>query len=60
VSAGKLALGVSAVALAVVVVLGVSEASKETATPPKATTLTRGQIRQRLDGAPPALAALHS
>ena len=60
VSAGKLALGVSAVALVVVVVLGVSEASKETATPPKATTLTRGQIRQRLDGAPPALAALHS
>jgi len=59
VSAGKLALGVSAVALVVVLVLGITQASKETATPPKATTLTAGEIGRRLDGAPPALAALH-
>ena len=57
VSAGKLALLVGAVALVVVLVLGVSQATKETAAPPKATTLTAGEIRQRLDGAPPALAA---
>src|ERR1700750_142916 len=59
VSAGKLALGVGAVALVVVVVLGVSQASKDTAAPPKPTALTRAEIRQRLDGAPPALASLH-
>jgi cytochrome c biogenesis protein CcmG/thiol:disulfide interchange protein DsbE len=59
VSAGKLALGVGAVALVVVLVLGVSQASKDTAAPPKATTLSAGEIRQRLDGAPPALASLH-
>ena len=39
--------------------LGLSQATKETATPPEATTLTPAEIAQRLDGAPPALAALH-
>jgi cytochrome c biogenesis protein CcmG/thiol:disulfide interchange protein DsbE len=59
VSAGKLALGVGAVALVVVVVLGVSQASKDTAAPPKPTALTAAEIGRRLDGAPPALASLH-
>jgi cytochrome c biogenesis protein CcmG, thiol:disulfide interchange protein DsbE len=59
VSGGKLALGVGAVALVVVVFLGVSQASKDTATPPKPTALTSAEIRRRLDGAPPALASLH-
>jgi cytochrome c biogenesis protein CcmG, thiol:disulfide interchange protein DsbE len=59
VSAGKVAIGVGAVALVVVVVLGVSQAAKETKAPPKSTSLTAGQIQQRLAGAPPELAALH-
>jgi thiol-disulfide isomerase/thioredoxin len=59
VSAGKLALGVGAVALVAVVALGLSKASKETAAPPKATTLTNAEIQRRLRGAPPELAALH-
>ena len=59
VSAGKVAIGVGALALIVVVVLGVSQAAKHTATPPKPTALTPAEIQQRLDGAPPALASLH-
>jgi len=59
VSKGKLALGVSAVALVVVLVIGLSSASKESSKPPAATTLSANEIAQRLDGAPPALAALH-
>lgn len=59
VSAGKLAVVVGAVALVAVIVIGVSQASKETKAPPKPTALTTAQIRQRLAGAPPELAALH-
>jgi len=59
VSKGKLALGVSAVALVVVLVIGLSSAAKESSKPPAATTLSANEIAQRLDGAPPALAALH-
>ena len=58
-SKGKLALGVSAVALVVVLVIGLSSAAKESSKPPAATTLSANEIAQRLDGAPPALAALH-
>jgi cytochrome c biogenesis protein CcmG/thiol:disulfide interchange protein DsbE len=59
VSTGRLALGLGALALVVVLVLGISQASKETAAPPKETTLTQAQIRQRLSGAPAPLAAIH-
>jgi cytochrome c biogenesis protein CcmG/thiol:disulfide interchange protein DsbE len=59
VSKGKLALGVSAVALVIVLVIGLSSASKESAKPPAATTISESEIAQRLGGAPPALAALH-
>ena len=58
-SAGRLALGLGALALVVVLVLGISQASKDTAAPPKQTTLTQAQIRQRLKGAPEPLAAIH-
>ena len=58
-SKGKLALGVSAVALVVVLVIGLSSASKESSKPPAATALSANEIARRLDGAPPALAALH-
>jgi len=43
----------------VVLVLGISQAAKETKAPPKATTLSAEQISARLAGAPPELAALH-
>jgi cytochrome c biogenesis protein CcmG, thiol:disulfide interchange protein DsbE len=59
VSKGKLALGVSAVALVIVLIIGLSSAAKETAKPPAAATLSTDEIAQRLSGAPPALAALH-
>jgi cytochrome c biogenesis protein CcmG/thiol:disulfide interchange protein DsbE len=59
VSGGKLAIGIGAVALIAVLVLGISQASKETTAPPKPTTLTAAEIRQRLAGAPPELASLH-
>ena len=59
VSAGRLALVLGGIALVAVLVLGISEAAKESKAPPKATTLSREQIAQRLDGAPPPLAALH-
>jgi cytochrome c biogenesis protein CcmG, thiol:disulfide interchange protein DsbE len=59
VSKGKLALGVSAVALVIVLVIGLSSAAKESSKPPAATTLSAGEIAQRLSGAPPPLAALH-
>ena len=59
VSTGRLALGLGALALVVVLVLGISQASKQTAAPPKETTLTQAQIRQRLSGAPAPLAAIH-
>jgi cytochrome c biogenesis protein CcmG/thiol:disulfide interchange protein DsbE len=59
VSKGKLALGVSAVALVIVLIIGLSSAAKETAKPPAATTLSADEIAQRLSGAPPPLAALH-
>ena len=59
VSTGRLALGLGALALVVVLALGISQASKDTAAPPKQTTLTQAQIRQRLSGAPEPLAAIH-
>ena len=58
-SAGKLALGLGAIALVVVVALGLSRATKETSAPPRATTLSSSDIARRLGGAPPELAALH-
>lgn len=60
VSTGRLALGVGGIALVVVLALGISQAVKHSAPPPAAgTALTASQISRRLDGAPPALAALH-
>jgi thiol-disulfide isomerase/thioredoxin len=60
VSAGKLALGVGGIALVVVLVLGLVQALNHSSPPPKTgTTLSPSQISQRLDGAPPPLAALH-
>jgi len=60
VSAGRLALVVGGIALVVVLGLGISQALKETKAPPKATSsLTPAEISQRLQGAPPPLAALH-
>jgi cytochrome c biogenesis protein CcmG/thiol:disulfide interchange protein DsbE len=59
VSGGKVAIGVGAVALVAVLVLGISQASKDTSAPPKATALTTAEIRQRLAGSPPELASLH-
>jgi len=59
VSAGRLALGLGGIALVVVLALGISQAAKDTKTPPKATTLSAREISTRLDGAPPELAALH-
>jgi cytochrome c biogenesis protein CcmG/thiol:disulfide interchange protein DsbE len=59
VSAGRLALGLGAIALVAVIVVGVQQASKDTSAPPTATALSAGEISQRLDGAPPPLAALH-
>lgn len=59
VSAGRLALGLGAIALVAVIILGVLQASKDSSAPPAATTLSAAEISQRLDGAPPPLAALH-
>jgi thiol-disulfide isomerase/thioredoxin len=60
VSAGKLALGVGGIALVVVLVLGLVQALNHSSPPPKTgATLSPSQISQRLDGAPPPLAALH-
>ena len=59
-SAGRLALGLGAIALVAVLVIGISQASKESSPPPKTTsTITAREIAQRLDGAPAPLAALH-
>ncbi|HEX2104139.1 MAG TPA: TlpA disulfide reductase family protein [Solirubrobacteraceae bacterium] len=59
-SAGRLVLVVGAIALLAVVVLGLTQAADESSAPPKAApTLSARQIAQRLDGAPPKLAALH-
>jgi thiol-disulfide isomerase/thioredoxin len=60
VSAGRLALVFGGIALVVVLGLGISQALKESKAPPKATSsLTPAVISQRLEGAPPPLAALH-
>jgi cytochrome c biogenesis protein CcmG, thiol:disulfide interchange protein DsbE len=60
VSAGRLVLVVGAIALAAVVALGLSQAADESAGPPKTNpALSPQQIAQRLEGAPPKLAALH-
>jgi cytochrome c biogenesis protein CcmG, thiol:disulfide interchange protein DsbE len=61
VSAGRLALGLGAIALVAVLVIGISQAAKESAPPPKTTStaLSTSEITQRLDGAPAPLAALH-
>jgi cytochrome c biogenesis protein CcmG, thiol:disulfide interchange protein DsbE len=59
VSAGRLALGLGAIALVVVLAIGLSSAAKDSSPPPAATTLSAGEISERLDGAPAPLAALH-
>jgi cytochrome c biogenesis protein CcmG, thiol:disulfide interchange protein DsbE len=59
VSTGRLALGLGALALVVVLAVGISQALKGSPAPPKQTTLTQAQIRERLGGAPPPLAAIH-
>jgi thiol-disulfide isomerase/thioredoxin len=59
VSTGRLALGLGALALVVVLAVGLSQALKGSPAPPKQTTLSRAQIAQRLDGAPAPLAAIH-
>jgi cytochrome c biogenesis protein CcmG, thiol:disulfide interchange protein DsbE len=58
-NAGRLALGIGAVGLVVVLGIGLSQATNDTPPPPKQTTISREQIRSRLAGAPPELAALH-
>jgi cytochrome c biogenesis protein CcmG/thiol:disulfide interchange protein DsbE len=59
VSAGRLALGLGGIALAVVLVLGLVQALKGSSPAPKATTVSPAEISRRLAGAPPPLAALH-
>jgi cytochrome c biogenesis protein CcmG/thiol:disulfide interchange protein DsbE len=59
VSAGRLALGLGAIALVVVLAIGLSSAAKDSSAPPAATTLSAGEISERLGGAPAPLAALH-
>ena len=59
VSAGRLALGIGGIALVVVLVLGIMQATKGSKAPPAATTLSAAEISHRLAGAPPPLAALH-
>jgi cytochrome c biogenesis protein CcmG, thiol:disulfide interchange protein DsbE len=59
VSTGRLALGLGALALVVVLAVGISQALKGSPAPPKETTLTQAQIRRRLSGAPAPLAAIH-
>jgi cytochrome c biogenesis protein CcmG, thiol:disulfide interchange protein DsbE len=59
VSPGRLALGLGGIALVAVLVLGVSQAAKDTSAPPRATTLSAREISRRLSGAPAPLAALH-
>jgi cytochrome c biogenesis protein CcmG/thiol:disulfide interchange protein DsbE len=59
VSAGRLALGIGGIALLVVLVLGVKQASKGSKAPPAATTLSAAEVSRRLEGSPPPLAALH-
>jgi len=46
-------------ALAVIVVVGLEQARHTTGPPPRATTLDAAEIRAKLAGAPPGLAALH-
>jgi cytochrome c biogenesis protein CcmG/thiol:disulfide interchange protein DsbE len=62
VSRGRLVLAtaVGAAALAAILVIGLSSASKDTSAPPAATTLSAAEISQRLSGSPAPLAALHS
>jgi cytochrome c biogenesis protein CcmG/thiol:disulfide interchange protein DsbE len=60
VSAGRLALGLGAIALVAILALGISQASKESSAPPRTTTaISASEIAQRLGGAPAPLAALH-
>jgi cytochrome c biogenesis protein CcmG, thiol:disulfide interchange protein DsbE len=59
VSTGRLALGLGALAIVVVLVVGISQALKGSPAPPKQTNLTQAQIAQRLSGAPAPLAAIH-
>jgi cytochrome c biogenesis protein CcmG, thiol:disulfide interchange protein DsbE len=59
VSTGRLALGLGALALVVVLAIGISQALKGSPAPPKQATLSREQIAQRLRGAPAPLAAIH-
>jgi cytochrome c biogenesis protein CcmG/thiol:disulfide interchange protein DsbE len=59
VSAGRIALLVGGIALVAVLALGISQAAKESKPPPPAATLSATEISQRLEGAPPPLAALH-
>jgi cytochrome c biogenesis protein CcmG/thiol:disulfide interchange protein DsbE len=59
VSTGRLALGLGALALVVVLAIGISQALNGSPAPPKQTTLTQAQIRARLGGAPAPLAAIH-
>jgi cytochrome c biogenesis protein CcmG, thiol:disulfide interchange protein DsbE len=60
VSRGRLAIAVSAIALIVVLVIGLKTASKDSSAPPTATTLSPAEISQRLSGSPAPLAELHS
>jgi cytochrome c biogenesis protein CcmG/thiol:disulfide interchange protein DsbE len=59
VSARALAFAAGAIALVAVLAIGVRQASDGTTAPPKAQTLSRQEMAERLAGAPPALAALH-
>lgn len=52
-------LTIAALALVAVVALGISQASRETAGPPRARSLDAAEIERRLRGAPAPLAALH-
>jgi thiol-disulfide isomerase/thioredoxin len=61
VSRGRLVLAIAfgAAALAAVLVIGLSSASKETHAPPATTRLSAAEISRRLSGSPAPLAALH-
>jgi cytochrome c biogenesis protein CcmG/thiol:disulfide interchange protein DsbE len=51
---------VGAIALAAIVIVGLRQAPKsDTPTQPKVSKISAAQVRAKLDGAPPALAALH-
>ena len=58
-SVKRIWIGIGAVALVVVLVIGLTQAGGEKATTPSGGAPTAEQVKARLAGAPPELAALH-